>query len=231
MQTDDDIKRFNLSRDMLARLKKNFIFFITTFADDKFAKGARDFYSYFKLRIHFENDVPEVHEKPIVPLDKSEGVDYELDFKKGKQKLLSDAIWLSNQAEKLKDKFQYKDALSCLNNALLIREKILGKEHIDTAFTYNNIALVYYAMGAYEKALEWYEKARVIVEQALGNEHPFIATTYNGIADVYYAIGEYGVALEWYEKALVIREKALGNEHPDTRATYNRIMAIQKLLK
>jgi tetratricopeptide (TPR) repeat protein len=59
---------------------------------------------------------------------------------------------------------QYGEALEWYNKALTIREKVLGKEHPDTATTYNNIANVYYSQGKYEEALEWYNKALTIRE-------------------------------------------------------------------
>ena len=46
--------------------------------------------------------------------------------------------------------------------ALLIREKVLGKEHPNTANTYNNIALVYHHQGDYVKAQELRNKAIAI---------------------------------------------------------------------
>ncbi len=48
----------------------------------------------------------------------------------------------------------------------------MGKEHPDTATTYNNIAGVYYAQGEYEKALEWYDRALKIYEKVFGKQHP-----------------------------------------------------------
>jgi len=41
---------------------------------------------------------------------------------------------------------------------LTIREKVLGKEHPNTAKTYNNIATVYYHQDEYNIAMEWYKK-------------------------------------------------------------------------
>jgi tetratricopeptide (TPR) repeat protein len=51
---------------------------------------------------------------------------------------------------------------------LVIREKVLGKEHPHTATTYNNIAEVYDNQGDHPRALEWFHKALAINEKALG---------------------------------------------------------------
>ena len=92
----------------------------------------------------------------------------------------------------------YENALKWYKKALAIREKVLGKDHPDTATTYNNIAGVYSRKGEYDIALEWYEKALAIREKVLGKDHPDTATTYNNIAGVYSRKGEYDIALEWY---------------------------------
>ena len=104
---------------------------------------------------------------------------------------------------------------------------MLGKEHPDTATTYNNIAFVYYNQGEYAKALEWLEKALDIVEKAFGKEHPDTATTYNNTAFVYYNQGEYAKALEWNEKALAIFEKVLGEEHASTKMVRRNIKVLR----
>ena len=56
--------------------------------------------------------------------------------------------------------------------ALVIDEKTLGKDHPDTAQTYNNMANVFESKGEYEKALEYYGKALVIFQLRLGEDHP-----------------------------------------------------------
>jgi tetratricopeptide (TPR) repeat protein len=120
----------------------------------------------------------------------------------------------------------YQRALEWYNKALPICEKVLGKEHPDTATMYHNIAGVYDKKGDYSKALELYDKALAIQEKALGIEHPHTAATYNNIGSVYDKKGDYAKALEWYNKALPIFEKVLGNEHPDTATTYSNIATV-----
>jgi tetratricopeptide (TPR) repeat protein len=58
-----------------------------------------------------------------------------------------------------------------------IREKVLGKEHPDTATTYSNIAGGYKNQGTYPKAIEYLQKALDIREQKLGPDHPYTKGT------------------------------------------------------
>ena len=120
----------------------------------------------------------------------------------------------------------YTQALDWYCKALPIHESVLGKNHPDTASTYNNIASVYDNLGDYPKALEWHFKALPIRESLLGENHPATATTYNNIASVYNSLGDYPKALEWHFKALHVCESALGGNHPNTAATYNNIASV-----
>ena len=120
----------------------------------------------------------------------------------------------------------YSQSLTWYEKALVIREKVLGKEYPDTATIYNNIAEVYRKQGQYDKALEYYEKSLVIFKNVFGNEHPNTATIYNNMAAVYDKKGDYDKALEYYEKALAICKNVLGKEHPYTASTYNNIALV-----
>ncbi|MBL8150946.1 MAG: tetratricopeptide repeat protein [Blastocatellia bacterium] len=54
--------------------------------------------------------------------------------------------------------------------ALKIREQKLGKEHLDTALSLNNLALLYSKQGYLEKAEPLFKKALEIFEKSLGSE-------------------------------------------------------------
>jgi tetratricopeptide (TPR) repeat protein len=120
----------------------------------------------------------------------------------------------------------YSRALELYRNASTIYEKVLGKEHLNTATTYNDMAIVFHAQGEYDKALEYYNYALPISEKVLGKEHPNTANIYNNMAAVFRTQGGYGKALEYYNYALPISEKVLGREHPNTAIIYNNIAEV-----
>ena len=137
---------------------------------------------------------------------------------------------LNDYASFLFDYGKYKEAEQVYLCLISIREKVLGKEHPDTATSYNNIGAVNKFLGNYSKALEYYQKSLDIKEKELGIEHPDTAATYDNIGGVYDDQGDYTKALEYYFKALDIREKVLGKEHPSTATSYNNIgLAYYKL--
>ncbi|MDR0917938.1 MAG: DUF2225 domain-containing protein [Oscillospiraceae bacterium] len=102
-----------------------------------------------------------------------------------------------------------------------ICEKIFGKNHPDTATSYNDIGVVYKDKGDYEKALEYFFKALKIQKKVLEKEHPDTATSYNNIGTIYDDKGEYEKALDYYFKALEIFEMVFDKDH--IAGSYNNI--------
>lgn len=98
--------------------------------------------------------------------------------------------------------------------ALEMRERLLGSEHIDTAESLNDYALLLYERGKFPEAMELYTRALRIRERVLGTEHSETATTLNNIAVLLQAQGRWSEARPLYERALEIREKTLGQLHP-----------------
>jgi tetratricopeptide (TPR) repeat protein len=242
--SEENLLLFNMSRDILAKKRKIWLFFMTKEAEHRLSTFAYDIYSHVRQKAHFQDEEERNFEgRQILEFEECHNIiqikdmlarykeleerylDLSLENTPDNQ-LLSSAISLNNIATLYKDCADYKNALRLFERIIAIREKALGKEHPDAAATYNNIAEVYDNQGEYDKALEWHEKALAIREKALGKEHPDTATTYNNIALVCDNQGEYNKALEWHEKALAISEKALGKEHPSTATTYNNIAGV-----
>jgi tetratricopeptide (TPR) repeat protein len=81
--------------------------------------------------------------------------------------------------------------------ALDICENVLGKEHPNTATTYNNIGPVYDNQGEYDKALEWYQKAWPIGANKLGPNHPNTITLKRNMSIAYRAAYPTGDFIAW----------------------------------
>ena len=148
-------------------------------------------------------------------------------------------------AEAYYNERNYDLALEHYKKLLDIKEKVLGKEHPDTATIYNNIAqaynekgnyytsvvfsdghhtiseAVYLSKDHYDRALEFYTKALAGREKVLGKEHPDTATTYYNLGYLYHCQVKYNQALDYYKKSYVIRKKVLGKAHPLTKQTLN----------
>ena len=121
---------------------------------------------------------------------------------------------------------EYAKAEPLYQEALRIRQKVLGPEHPLTANSLNNLALLYQAMGEYAKAEPLLQEALRIWQKVLGSEHPDTAQSLNNLAALYWDMGEYAKAEPLYQEALRIRQKVLGPEHPDTAQSLNNLALL-----
>ncbi len=99
----------------------------------------------------------------------------------------------------------YTEALEYHKKSLVIREKVLGEEHSNTAASYNELGWVYHSLGIYEKALESHQKALTIRKKVCGIDHSDTATSYNDIGWIYFLLGSYERALEYLHNTPIAR--------------------------
>lgn len=138
--------------------------------------------------------------------------------------LVADVLHFRGSMNTLRGDFD--EALKWLGKSLAIRERVLGKDHPDTASSCNNIGIVYANKGDYEQAEKWYRKALGMRERALGKNHPDTAASYNNLGGFYARKGDYDESLAWFRKALAIHERVLGVEHPSTASNYANIGSV-----
>jgi tetratricopeptide (TPR) repeat protein len=119
----------------------------------------------------------------------------------------------------LKNRGQFQEAESLLQEALTSAETQYGLDDPNTSYLLNNLAALYNKQGKNEEAEAFYQRDLAICEKTLGPEHPDTAITLNNLAEVYREYGKYEEAEPLYQRALAIREKVLGPEHPDTAQT------------
>ena len=131
--------------------------------------------------------------------------------------------FLFNYSRFLNDYVCYDKALeTCFRLSDLCKD-CYGKEHPDTALSYNLIGIVYNDLGKYSNALKYYQMALDIQERVLDKEHPNTASLYNNIGIVYSILGDYNKALDYHRLALGIWEEVLGKEHPKAAVSYMEI--------
>lgn len=88
------------------------------------------------------------------------------------------------------NKLTIPEAELLYQRALQIREHALGSEHVDTANTLHDFAMLWQAQGIHEKARIFYERALAILLRLLGPTHPYTIDTYLRLRAVLVAIGE-----------------------------------------
>jgi len=107
----------------------------------------------------------------------------------------------------------YAQARALEERALVIREKVLGSAHPDTAMSLNDLGFLIERQGYFAEARPFYERALAINEKALGPEHPATAGNIHNLARLLHQQGDFLRARSLQERALAIGERALGPEH------------------
>lgn len=127
----------------------------------------------------------------------------------------------------LREKSEYDDALNHYQIACAIREERLGKEHLDTAKSYNNIGLAYLYKKDYDKSEPFLTTCVDIIANKLGlKEHEYLAQVYNNLGEFYRCREKLKEALECQELAKNIRIQRFGENHSETANSYNNIGSV-----
>lgn len=108
---------------------------------------------------------------------------------------------------------RYREAEPLFQQALRIRELILGSDHPDVARILNSLAALNALQARYREAESLYQRALHIREHALRSDHPDVARLLNNLAELSLAQGNYAEAEPLYQRALHIFEQALGPDH------------------
>ncbi|CAF0789374.1 unnamed protein product [Adineta steineri] len=116
---------------------------------------------------------------------------------------------------------QFNKAQELYNILLEQTYNELEKQHY-----YNQLGLVHWNQGDYDKAIWYFEKAFGIQQEILPSNHPDLAASNNNIGSVYDTMGEYSKALSSHEKALEIKLKSLPSNHPHVAQSYNNIGGV-----
>jgi tetratricopeptide (TPR) repeat protein len=119
----------------------------------------------------------------------------------------------------------YAEAKSSLEQAIGIRERVLGSQHADTARSLNNLALIYQDLGDYSTARTLFERA-LSIHTEVGSVPQEVATTMGNLAAVLNDLGAPDEAEALYKQALEIRTQVFGPDHPQTADALNNL-AIQ----
>ncbi|MCP5096507.1 MAG: tetratricopeptide repeat protein, partial [Chloroflexi bacterium] len=118
---------------------------------------------------------------------------------------------------------EYTAARPFYEQALAIRQQVLGDDHSDTANSLNNMGSLLNAMGELAQARPYLEQALAIRQQVLGDDHPDTAQSLNNMGTLLNAMGELAQAQPLYKQALAIRQQVLGDDHSDTANSLNNM--------
>jgi tetratricopeptide (TPR) repeat protein len=136
------------------------------------------------------------------------------------------ARYLNNLAFLYDSQGRYGEAEPLLARSLSIRERQLGADHPDVAFSLNNLAGLYNSQGRYGEAEPLFARSLSIYERQLGADHPHMATSLNNLAELYKSQGRYGEAEPLLARSLSILERQLGADHPHVATSLNNLARL-----
>ncbi|KAI5460988.1 hypothetical protein BGZ63DRAFT_446076 [Mariannaea sp. PMI_226] len=121
---------------------------------------------------------------------------------------------------------KYDRAATIQRQALELRKKVLGKDHIDTLGSMHALASVLIDQGKYDAAEQMCRQTLKLREKVLGKEHPRALDSMHVLAVVLREQGKYEEAEQMHRQALKLREKVLGKEHPHTLANLHSVALV-----
>ncbi len=142
---------------------------------------------------------------------------------------LQEARTAFDEANTLWGAGHYADAIERGEQALALREAVLGGTHPDVATCLDWLGGHRLLQGEVVRAEQLLQRALAIRESELGQNHPEIAQTLNTLANLYSdKEGLYARAEPLYVRALAIREAALGKHHPEVAQTLNDLANLYR---
>ena len=121
---------------------------------------------------------------------------------------------------------KYKEAEVMHQQALQLKEQVLGAEHPSTLNSINDLAAVLDQQGKYAEAEAMHRQALQLREQVLGAEHPSTLNNMNDLATILRKQGKYAEAEAMHRQALQLKEQVLGAEHPSTLNSINNLATV-----
>jgi CHAT domain-containing protein len=139
---------------------------------------------------------------------------------------LQEAQAAFDEAANLQKEGKYTEAIAKGEQALALREAVLGGSHPEVAACLNLLGNLYLQQGEPARAEPPLQRALAIREAALGEHHLSVADSLNSLAILYAEQGSYGQAEPLFRRTLAIREAALGKDHPNIAQALNNLANI-----
>ena len=120
----------------------------------------------------------------------------------------------------------YDESADLLEDAMAIRERELGPDHLDVAATAYQLGHTYRERGSFDEAARNYARARDVRAQVLGPTDTLVASALSNLGVVLMEQGRYDEAEPLLTQALDIRLDLLGENHENTAFSLSDIGAL-----
>lgn len=130
----------------------------------------------------------------------------------------------------LQEQGRLPEARARLEQALAIREQILGSEHPTTMNARVELANIRVQEGDVAGGRADLERALAAYERAFGPDHPDVALVLNNLGNLDGTAGELEAARRRFARAIEIRERAYGVDHPSLGNSLANLAKIDRQL-
>ena len=129
--------------------------------------------------------------------------------------ILEQAAQLYAEAERLIDGRQFKDAVEKAERALELRRQHFGERHPDVAQSLEQLGILAYQLGAYDRAETLVDQALAMREATLGPDHALVAESLSDLASILLVKADFVRPEPLFQRALVIYENAYADATGD----------------
>lgn len=112
-------------------------------------------------------------------------------------------------------------AMQMHQDALQLRQKVLGRAHQDTLTSMHSLATMHTALGKYDQAERMHLYVLRLREKSLGFKHPDTLSSLDDWGNVLHDLGRYKEAERAHVRALCLRQERFGDRHIDTLHSMN----------
>lgn len=132
------------------------------------------------------------------------------------------------EAERLRVAGKFQAALHLAQQAVALREKLFGPNHLEVANALHTTAILHKELGEYLCADALLRRVISIQEITLGPKHLDVAASLDDLGELYWYKGEYARAERILRRALAIQEDILGKEHPTVAVSLESLSLIAR---
>jgi CHAT domain-containing protein/tetratricopeptide (TPR) repeat protein len=110
--------------------------------------------------------------------------------------------------------------------ALNIRKRVVGEEHLDYATSLNLLGNLYNKIGKYDMAEPYYIKALKVIKNNIGEESLSYIRTLNNVANLNNNLKNYLKAEDYYNRAIILTKNNLGENNIDNTIYLNNLGGV-----
>ncbi|MEZ6126034.1 MAG: CHAT domain-containing protein [Planctomycetaceae bacterium] len=148
-------------------------------------------------------------------------------YSKTEQEMLQTATVVLQTASQLYfEKNDFASAEELFRKSSRFRERLLGKDHPDTAIAVNGLGLCAYARDDIPTAEKYFKQCQEIRTRLLGPGHPSTASVTSNLAGMYYKSGDFSEAESLWLQSIQSLESSKGKKSPHTSGVRNNLALL-----